>query len=54
MKFWIGFFLFIVGSVVCGLGFMLNSSTPMQVGPVPVLGGFAVAVIGLIMWISAL
>ena len=53
MKFWIGFFLFIVGSVVSALGFMLNSNTPIQVGPVPVLGGAAVALIGLIMWVSS-
>ena len=49
-------FLLIVGALL-GLGvaviaFILNSSTPMQTGPIPTLGGFAVFVVCVVVAIA--
>lgn len=49
---WLGLALFVVGAgMAFGAGF-LNSQTPTQVGPVPVIGGGAVALVGLILFLS--
>jgi len=40
--------LFTAGLIGCGIaaiGFVFNASTPMQVGPIPVIGGAALAFI---------
>jgi hypothetical protein len=50
MHHWIGAALMIVGVGISGLTFMLNSSTPMQLGPVPFFAGVAVFFVGLLVW----
>ena len=54
MKLAIGGLLFVLGAASCVVGVALNSSTPIQVGPIPVIGGAAMALVGLVMFISAL
>lgn len=49
---WIGLALFAIGSGVALSAAFLNSLTPAQVGPVPVIGGGVVALVGLILFLS--
>jgi hypothetical protein len=54
MKLAIGLILFVFGAFVCVCGFVMNSDTPMQVGPVPVIGGAILALAGFIMLVGLL
>jgi hypothetical protein len=54
MKLSIGIALFILGTLSCGIGYVLNGSTPIQVGPIPTIGGAALAIIGLMLFLSAI
>lgn len=42
----------LLGVVISIIGFVFNSSTPMQVGPIPVIGGGVVALICLVALIA--
>lgn len=54
MKLWIGLAMFIVGCVAAGVVFIFNGSTPLQLGPVPFFGSAAVALVGVVLFLSAL
>lgn len=54
MKLAIGVVCFVVGGLVCAYGWIMNSDTPAPVGPVPVIGGFVLALIGFVLFLSAL
>jgi hypothetical protein len=54
MKLWIGGIMLVLGSASFVIGFWLKSNTPIQVGPIPTLGGAAVALVGLGLFLAAL
>ena len=54
MKITIGAVFFVIGTLSAVVGFAFNSSTPVQVGPIPTIGGAALALIGLVLFLSAL
>ena len=49
---WIGLALFVPGAALAFAVGFLNSQTPTQVGPVPVIGGGVVALVGLFLCLS--
>ena len=48
----IGALMFMAGGALALVSGLLNSQTPIQVGPAPVIGGGVVAMIGLIIFLS--
>lgn len=54
MKLWIGLAMLIVGIVAAIVVFICNGSTPIQLGPIPFFGSLAVALVGLVLFLSAL
>ena len=54
MKLWIGLGMLIVGVLGAGITFVMNSSFPEGPGPVPFFAGCSVALVGLILFVSAL
>lgn len=54
MRLAIGLGLLAIGAVGAGVTFVLNSSTPMQLGPIPFFAGCFVALVGLIVTITAI
>lgn len=54
MKFWIGLGMLIVGALAAAVVFICNGSTPFQLGPIPFFGSAAVALVGLVLFLSAL
>jgi hypothetical protein len=54
MRLAIGLILLALGIAGAVIAFVLNSSTPMQLGPIPFFGGCFVALVGLIVVITAL
>ena len=49
---WVFLIIFLVGVALAGAAFVFNSSTPLQVGPIPFFVGVAMAVVGLIALIA--
>lgn len=49
----IGVAMLLIGSAAAFVTFVLNSSTPMQLGPVPFFTGCAIALVGIIVTIVA-
>ena len=45
---------FIIGSLIAGVTFVFNSSTPLQLGPIPFFGGAILAVVCLVMLLARL
>lgn len=54
MKIAIGLILLIAGVAGAFVTFVLNSQTPLQLGPVPFFAGCGAALVGLILFISGL
>lgn len=54
MRLAIGLGLLFLGAAGAGVTFILNGSTPIQLGPVPFFAGCIVALIGLIITLIAM
>lgn len=46
----IGAALLLLGAGAAAFTFIMNSQTPLQLGPFPFFGGCAVAFVGLLVW----